>query len=371
VPIIICPACGFVPLPESELPLLLPDVESYELTDTGESPLARITDWVNCRCPECGTDAKRETDTMPGWAGSSWYFLRYCDPNNAENLAAKEALDYWMPVDWYNGGMEHTTLHLLYSRFWALFLHDIGVMGCPEPYSKRTSHGMILAEDGRKMSKSLGNVVNPDDMIAEYGADSFRLCEMFIGDFEKSTPWATNGMKGCKRFLDKIFGLIDIAKGGGVTESLEIKFHQTIKKVTHDIDNLKMNTAIASLMTLVNEIYEAGALTIDELKIFLTLLCPFAPHISEELWFLAGGKGLLSLGSWVDHDEDKTKENAVEIAVQINGKVRDKIIIEAGLPNDKAIEAAKSGEKIKEILAGREIIKEIAVPGKLVNIVIK
>ena len=371
VPIIICPDCGFVPMPESELPLLLPNVDSYELTDTGESPLARITDWVNCKCPKCGGDASRETDTMPGWAGSSWYFLRYCDPNNISAAAAKEALDYWMPVDWYNGGMEHTTLHLLYSRFWALFLHDIGVMGCPEPYLKRTSHGFILGEDGQKMSKSRGNVVNPDDMIDEYGADSFRLCEMFIGDFEKTTPWATTGMKGCKRFLDRVYGLIDMAKSAGVTPSLEVKFHQTIKKVTSDIDNLKMNTAIASLMTLLNEIYTNGSLTIDELKIFLTLLCPFAPHICEELWFLAGGKGLLSLGEWVDYDEAKTKENAVEIAVQINGRIREKIITEAGLSNEKVIVAAKSTDTIKEMLAGKEIIKEIVVPNKLINIVVK
>jgi len=371
VPIVICPDCGFVAIDESELPLLLPDVESYELTDTGESPLSRITDWVNCKCPKCNKDARRETDTMPGWAGSSWYFLRYCDPDNKNCLASQDALNYWMPVDWYNGGMEHTTLHLLYSRFWALFLHDIGVMKCPEPYLKRTSHGMILAEDGQKVSKSKGNSVNPDDMIREYGADSFRLCEMFLGDFEKSTPWATNGMKGCKRFLDKVSGLIDMAKGGGVTPSLEVRFHQTIKKVTHDIDNLKMNTAIASLMTLANEIYETGALTIDELKIFLTLLCPFAPHISEELWFLAGGKGLLSLGNWVSYDEDKTKENAVEIAVQINGKVRDKIITEVGLSKEKAIDLAKNTAKIKELLMGKEIVKEIVVPDKLVNIVLR
>jgi len=260
---------------------------------------------------------------------------------------------------------------LLYSRFWALFLHDIGVMSCPEPYLKRTSHGMILAEDGGKMSKSRGNVVNPDDMISEYGADAFRLYEMFIGDFEKSTPWATNGMKGCKRFADRVFGLIDMAKSGGVTLNLEVKFHQTIKKVTNDIDNLKMNTAIASLMTLVNDIYDIGSLTIDELKIFLTLLCPFAPHISEELWYLAGGKGLLSLGNWVSYDEAKTKENAVEIAVQINGKVRDKIITEAGISNKQAIISAKNSEKIKEMLSGREIVKEIVVPDKIVNIVVK
>ncbi|MCL1857845.1 MAG: leucine--tRNA ligase [Oscillospiraceae bacterium] len=371
IPVVICPDCGFVAIDESELPLLLPDVESYEPTDTGESPLSKMTEWVKCKCPKCGKAAERETDTMPQWAGSSWYFMRYCDPKNKDCPASKAALDYWMPVDWYNGGMEHTTLHLLYSRFWALFLHDIGVMSCPEPYLKRTSHGMILAEDGGKMSKSRGNVVNPDDMISEYGADAFRLYEMFIGDFEKSTPWATNGMKGCKRFADRVFGLIDMAKSGGVTLNLEVKFHQTIKKVTNDIDNLKMNTAIASLMTLVNDIYDIGSLTIDELKIFLTLLCPFAPHISEELWYLAGGKGLLSLGNWVSYDEAKTKENAVEIAVQINGKVRDKIITEAGISNKQAIISAKNSEKIKEMLSGREIVKEIVVPDKIVNIVVK
>ena len=371
VPLVDCPKCGWVPLPESELPLLLPYIESYEPTDTGESPLSKMTDWVKCKCPKCGGDASRETDTMPGWAGSSWYFLRYCDPNNTDCLASKEALEYWMPVDWYNGGMEHTTLHMLYSRFWSRFLYDTGIAPCIEPYKKRTSHGMILGEDGEKMSKSRGNVINPDDIVKAYGADSLRLYEMFIGDFEKDTPWQMNGVKGCKRFIDRAAGLIDMAKGGGVTQNLEIKFHQTIKKVTNDIDSLKMNTAIASLMALLNEIYDNGSLTIDELKIFLTLLCPFAPHICEELWFLAGGKGLLSLGSWVSYDEDKTKENAVEIAVQINGKVRDKIIIEAGLTKEQAIDFAKNSEKIKEMLDGKEIIKEIVVPDKLVNIVIK
>ena len=371
VPIVICPDCGFVPLRESELPLLLPEVDSYEPTDTGESPLSKITDWVKCKCPECGKDAERETDTMPQWAGSSWYFMRYCDPHNQDCLASKEALDYWMPVDWYNGGMEHTTMHLLYSRFWALFLHDIGVMSCPEPYLKRTSHGMILSEDGGKMSKSVGNVVNPDDMIDEYGADTFRLYEMFIGDFEKSTPWATSGMKGCKRFADKVFGLIDMAKGGGVTPNLEVKFHQTIKKVTNDIDGLKMNTAVASLMTLLNEIYDNGSLTIDELKIFLTLLCPFAPHICEEMWFLAGGKGMLSTGKWVSYDEEKTKENFIEIAVQVNGRLRGKISIEMDLPDEKVLETAKSNEKIKEILHGHEIVKEIVVPNKIINFVVR
>ena len=371
VPLVKCPVCGFVPLPESELPLLLPYIEFYEPTDTGESPLSKMTEWVNCKCPKCNAGAVRETDTMPGWAGSSWYFLRYCDPHNTDFLASAEALNYWMPVDWYNGGMEHTTLHLLYSRFWARVLYDAGLSPCPEPYLKRTSHGMILGGDGEKMSKSKGNVINPDDVIAEYGADALRLYEMFIGDFEKDTPWQTNGVKGCKRFIERVYALIDTAKGGGVTPALEVKFHQTIKKVGADIDNLKMNTAIASLMTLLNDIYETGKLTIDELKIFLTLLCPFAPHVSEELWFLAGGKGLLSLGAWVGYDEAKTRGNTVEIALQINGRLRDKIIIEAGLPAGEAVSAAKSSGKIKEAIEGREIIKEIFVPDKLVNIVVK
>ncbi|MCL2813548.1 MAG: leucine--tRNA ligase [Oscillospiraceae bacterium] len=371
VPIVICPECGFVPLPESELPLVLPYVKSYEPTDTGESPLSAIEDWVRCKCPKCGGEANRETDTMPGWAGSSWYFLRYCDPHNTSELASGEALEYWMPVDWYNGGMEHTTLHLLYSRFWSRFLYDIGIVPCAEPYLKRTSHGMVLGEDGEKISKSKGNGPNPDEVINEYGADTLRLYEMFLGDFEKSIPWSNNGTKGCKRFLDKVFGLVDLAKGAGVTPRLEVRFHQTIKKVTSDIDNLKMNTAIASLMSLSNEIYDIGAITIDELKTFLVMLCPFAPHICEELWFLAGGSGFLSLQPWVGYDEAKTKENSIEIAVQINGKVRDKITIEAGTPQAQTAELAKNSPRIKELIAGREIIKEIVVPDKIVNIVVK
>ena len=371
VPLVDCPDCGWVALPESELPLLLPYIESYEPTDTGESPLSKMTDWVKCKCPKCGADAQRETDTMPGWAGSSWYFLRYCDPHNENELASREALEYWMPVDWYNGGMEHTTLHMLYSRFWSRFLYDIGVVPCIEPYLKRTAHGMILGEDGEKMSKSRGNVINPDDVINEYGADAFRLYEMFIGDFEKSTPWQMNGVKGCRRFVDRVAGLVDIAKGAGITPELEVKFHQIIKKVTLDIDSLKMNTAIASLMTLVNDIYEHGSLTIDELKILLTLICPFAPHISEELWFLAGGRGLLSTGEWVSWDEAKTIENSAELAVQINGKLRGKIILELNAPKEKALEAAKADENISKILDGKQIIKEIVVPNKIINFVLK
>jgi len=372
VPIIICPDCGFVAIDESELPLVLPNVESYELTDTGESPLSRITDWVNVKCPKCGGDAKRETDTMPGWAGSSWYFLRYCDSNNPDYLATKEALDYWMPVDWYNGGMEHTTLHLLYSRFWALFLHDIGVVSCPEPYLKRTSHGMILGEDGKKISKSRPEfIVNPDDMINEYGADSFRLCEMFIGDFEKSTPWSTNGMKGCKRFLDKVCGLTEIAKGKGATSELENKFHKTIKKVTSDIDEMKFNTAIAAMMTLLNDIYDHGSLTVDELRTFVTILCPFAPHISEEIWSMYGGTKLLSLTEWPAYDESKTIDAMVNIAVQVNGKLRGVIEIPVDSAQDFALNAAKSDEKVKVFIEDKSIVKEIYVPNKLVNIVVK
>ena len=284
VPMVYCEKCGWVPLPESELPLRLPDVKDYEPTDTGESPLSKIEDWVNTTCPKCGAPARRETDTMPNWAGSSWYFLRYCDPNNMTELASKEALDYWMPVDWYNGGMEHVTLHLLYSRFWAKFLYDIGVLKCPEPYLKRTAHGMILGEDGQKMSKSRGNVINPDDVVKEYGADTLRLYEMFIGDFEKSAPWSPSAIRGCKRFLERVAGLPEIVSGSGVTAELESAFHKTVKKVSLDIEDMKFNTAIAAMMTLLNDIYNHGSLTSDELNVFIRILCPFAPHLCEELW---------------------------------------------------------------------------------------
>ena len=371
VPLVNCVECGWVALPESELPLLLPYIESYEPTDTGESPLSTMTDWVNCKCPKCGNDAVRETDTMPGWAGSSWYFLRYCDPHNDKELASCEALEYWMPVDWYNGGMEHTTLHMLYSRFWSRFLYDIGVVPCIEPYKKRTAHGMILGEDGEKMSKSRGNVINPDIVVDEYGADAFRLYEMFLGDFEKDTPWQMNGVKGCRRFIDRVAGLIDLAKGAGTTPELEVAMHRTIKKVTLDIDTLKMNTAIASLMTLVNEIYDHGSLTIDELKTLLTLLSPFAPHICEELWFLAGGRGFVSTSSWASWDEAKTIEDAVELAVQINGKLRGKITLALNASKEEALEAAKADERISAALSGHEIVKEIVVPNKIVNFVVK
>jgi len=371
VPMVKCEKCGWVPLPEDQLPLTLPDVEAYEPTDTGESPLAAITDWVNCTCPSCGGHAQRETDTMPNWAGSSWYFMRYCDPHNPNEIASKEKLEYWMPVDWYNGGMEHVTLHLLYSRFWAKFLYDIDILKCNEPYLKRTAHGMILGEDGQKMSKSSGKVINPDNIISEYGADTLRLYEMFIGDFEKDAPWSTSSIKGCKRFLDRVTGFTEIIKGKGATPELESNFHKTIKKVTIDIDNMKFNTAIAALMALSNDIYDHGSLTIDEFMTFLTLLCPFAPHMTEELWSMYGGTGLLSLGKWAVYDESKTLESSVNIAVQINGKLRSVVTVPIDSDKDFVIAASKNDEKIAAMLDGKTIVKEIYVPNKLTNIVIK
>ena len=371
VPMVYCEKCGWVPLPESELPLRLPDVKDYEPTDTGESPLSKIEDWVNTTCPKCGAPAKRETDTMPNWAGSSWYFLRYCDPDNVHALASKEALDYWMPVDWYNGGMEHVTLHLLYSRFWAKFLYDIGVIKCPEPYLKRTAHGMILGADGQKMSKSRGNVINPDDVINEYGADTLRLYEMFIGDFEKSAPWSTSAIKGCKRFLERVAGLSELVKGSGVTEKLDSSFHKTVKKVTLDIEEMKFNTAIAAMMSLLNEIYDFGSLTVDEYKTFILILCPFAPHLCEELWESVGGEGFASLAKWPEYDDAKTVDDTVEIAVQICGKVKSVITISKSAEKDDVLVAAKADEKIASAIEGKNIIKEIYVPGKILNIVVK
>ena len=308
---------------------------------------------------------------MPNWAGSSWYFLRYCDPNNVNELAAKEALDYWMPVDWYNGGMEHVTLHLLYSRFWAKFLYDIGVLSCKEPYLKRTAHGMILGENGEKMSKSRGNVINPEVVIDEYGADGLRLYEMFIGDFEKSAPWSQASIKGCKRFIDRVAGLTDLVKGEGVTAKLESSFHKTIKKVTEDIDSMKFNTAIAAMMSLVNEIYEVGTLTRDELRVLITLLCPFAPHISEEINEFLGYTDILSLAAWPTYDEAKTIDDTIEIAVQIMGKLRGTVTIPTGASREDMIAAAKADEKIASLIEGKTIVKEIAVPGKLVNLVVR
>ena len=369
VPMVYCEKCGWVPLPESELPLRLPDVKDYEPTDTGESPLSKIEDWVNTTCPKCGAPARRETDTMPNWAGSSWYFLRYCDPNNMTELASKEALDYWMPVDWYNGGMEHVTLHLLYSRFWAKFLYDIGVLKCPEPYLKRTAHGMILGEDGQKMSKSRGNVINPDDVVKEYGADTLRLYEMFIGDFEKSAPWSPSAIRGCKRFLERVAGLPEIVSGSGVTAELESAFHKTVKKVTLDIEDMKFNTAIAAMMSLLNDIYDHGSLTSDELNVFIRILCPFAPHLCEELWESIGENPFASLAPWPEYDEAKTVEDTVEIAVQICGKLRSTITVSKTAEAADAIAAAKADPKVAAALEGKNVVKEIYVPGKIVNIV--
>lgn len=369
VPMVYCEKCGWVPLPESELPLRLPDVKDYEPTDTGESPLSKIEDWVNTTCPKCGAPARRETDTMPNWAGSSWYFLRYCDPKNMTELASKEALDYWMPVDWYNGGMEHVTLHLLYSRFWAKFLYDIGVLKCPEPYLKRTAHGMILGEDGQKMSKSRGNVINPDDVVKEYGADTLRLYEMFIGDFEKSAPWSPSAIRGCKRFLERVAGLPEIVSGSGVTAELESAFHKTVKKVTLDIEDMKFNTAIAAMMTLLNDIYNHGSLTSDELNVFIRILCPFVPHLCEELWESIGEKPFASLAPWPEYDEAKTIEDTVEIAVQICGKLRSTITVSKTAEATDAIAAAKADPRVAAALEGKTVVKEIYVPGKIVNIV--
>lgn len=372
IPIVKCDKCGLVPLSEKDLPLTLPDVESYEPTDNGESPLANMKDWVNTVCPKCGAMAKRETDTMPQWAGSSWYFLRYIDPHNDKALASKEAIDYWMPVDWYNGGMEHTTLHLLYSRFWHKFLYDLGVVNTKEPYSKRTSHGMILGENGEKMSKSRGNVVNPDEIIDEYGADTMRLYEMFIGDFEKSAPWSSNSIKGCRRFLERYFNLQDIINNEqGISKELEIPFNKTIKKVTQDIENLKFNTAIAALMALINDIFDKGSITADELEIFTLLLNPFAPHITEEIWHKYHEDSFASIAPWPKYDENKCKDELITIAVQINGKVKATIEINLNETKEEALNKAKANERIRQLIANKNIIKEIYVPNKIVNLVIR
>ena len=372
IPIVHCDKCGYVPVPESELPLVLPNVDSYEPTDNGESPLAKMTDWVNTTCPHCGGPAHRETDTMPQWAGSSWYFLRYCDPHNDKELASPEALKYWTPVDWYNGGMEHTTLHLLYSRFWHKFLYDIGVVPSPEPYAKRTSHGMILGENGEKMSKSRGNVVNPDEIVRDYGADTMRVYEMFIGDFEKAAPWSQSSIKGSKRFLDKVWALSDkLTKGDSYRTELESAFHRTIKKVTEDIEGLKMNTAIAALMSLLNDIQGTGSINRAEFKTYLILLNPFAPHMTEELWQQAGFEGMLNEAEWPKYDEAKCADSTVEIAVQVNGKIKARISVAADISAPDAIAAAKADGAVTAAIEGKSIIKELYVPKKLVNIVVK
>ena len=369
IPIVECAKCGFVPLDESELPLELPEVESYMPTDNGESPLAAMTDWVNTTCPCCGGPAKRETDTMPQWAGSSWYFLRYTDPKNDNALASKEALEYWMPVDWYNGGMEHTTLHLLYSRFWHKFLYDKKVVPCPEPYQKRTSHGMILGSNGEKMSKSRGNVVNPDDIVRDYGADTLRTYEMFIGAFELSAAWSEDGVKGCRRFLERVWKLQDIlTEGDGYSADLETKMHQTIKKVSNDFESLKYNTAIAAMMALINDFYKKNAVTKAEFKTLLTMLNPVAPHITEELWERTGFEGKVYQSVWPEYEEAKTIDATVEIAVQVNGKIKATLQVASDISKEDAIAAGK--EAVSGKISGT-VVKEIYVPGRLVNLVVK
>ncbi len=372
IPIVHCDKCGYVALPESELPLKLPEVESYEPTDNGESPLAKIDSFVNTTCPHCGGPAKRETDTMPQWAGSSWYFLRYCDPHNDKELASKEALDYWTPVDWYNGGMEHTTLHLLYSRFWHKFLYDIGVVPTKEPYAKRTSHGMILGENGEKMSKSRGNVVNPDDVVRDYGADTLRLYEMFIGDFEKAAPWSTSSIKGCRRFVERIWNLQNnLNDEPGHSKALEKALNKTIKKVTEDIEEMKFNTAIAAMMSLLNEADKAGSISKEDYKTIINLLNPFAPHITEELWEMQQFGGFCSLADWPEYDEALCTDSEVEIAVQVNGKLRSRITVAVDADQDTVLAAAKAEQKVADELFGGNIVKEIYIKGKLVNIVVK
>lgn len=371
IPIINCEHCGYVPVPEDELPLELPKVENYQPTNDGESPLASIAEWVNVKCPICGADAKRETDTMPQWAGSSWYFLRYCDPHNSRELASKDALNYWLPVDWYNGGMEHTTLHLLYSRFWYKFLYDIGIVPTSEPYARRTSHGLILGGNGEKMSKSRGNVVNPDEIIEQYGADTMRLYEMFIGDFEQSAPWNCDSIKGCKRFLDKVWRLPEILIAGeNYTQKLEACFHKTIKKVTEDIENLKFNTAIASLMSMLNEISNVKCVNYKELKTYLILLNPFAPHITEEIWSNCNFEGHITDQKWPIFDETKCQESMVEIVLQVNGKIKDRVTLAKDLAKDEVLKLVYENSNIIQAIGDKNIKKEVYVPNKLFNIVV-
>ncbi len=371
IPIVICPDCGYVAVPEEELPLTLPDVDNYEPTDDGQSPLSKIDSWVNTTCPCCGKPAKRETDTMPQWAGSSWYFLRYIDPKCDSALAMKEELDYWLPVDWYNGGMEHTTLHLLYSRFWHKFLYDIGVVPTKEPYQKRTSHGMILGENNEKMSKSRGNVVNPDDIVEEFGADTFRTYEMFIGAFDQATPWSKNGVKGCYQFMRRVWNLLDMVSGEGISKELEISIHKTIKKVSEDIESMKFNTAIAALMSLTNEYYKKGSITKDELSVFLQLLNPTAPHMTEEMWEVLGNEGTIASTPWPKYDEAKTKDSEIEIVLQVCGKIKGRLLVPADIDREGMEKIALESEEVKKATEGKEIVKVIAVPGKLVNVVVK
>ncbi|MBQ4515367.1 MAG: leucine--tRNA ligase [Clostridia bacterium] len=372
IPLVWCDHCGWVPVDESELPLTLPETDNFEPGENGESPLAKMTDWVNTTCPKCGAAAKRETDTMPQWAGSSWYYLRYIDPNNSDAIASEENINYWMPVDWYNGGMEHTTLHLLYSRFWHKVLYDIGVVNTPEPYARRTSHGMILGENNEKMSKSRGNVVNPDDMVETFGADTFRTYEMFIGAFDQSTPWSINGVRGCYRFIERVWNMQEmLTDEEGYSKDFESLMHKTIKKVTEDIERMKFNTAIAALMALTNDFYKKGSITRGELRTFLILLNPTAPHMTEEMWERAGFGGCLNETEWPKYDEAKTIDDEVEIVVQINGKVKDRITIAASLSKDEMEKAVIENDKIKALIDGKAVVKVICVPGKLVNIVVK
>ena len=373
IPMVYCEKCGYVPIDEKDLPLRLPMVESYEPTDNGESPLAKMTDWINTTCPCCGGKAKRETDTMPQWAGSSWYYLRYMDPHNKNAIASKEALNYWSPVDWYNGGMEHTTLHLLYSRFWHKFLYDIGVVPTPEPYAKRTSHGMILGENGEKMSKSRGNVVNPDEIVDEYGADTMRLYEMFIGDFEKAAPWSKASIRGCRRFVERYWNLQSVLiDGDKIRPELESAFNKAIKKVGEDIENIKFNTAIATLMALINDISNVKSINKEELRIFSILLNPFAPHVTEEVYEACKlGNGILAEAEWPDYDESKCVDESVEIVVQVNGKIKAKLNIPVDADKDAVLDLAKNDENVKKAIDGMKIIKEIVVPKKLVNLVVK
>ena len=372
IPIVYCDKCGMVPVPYEELPLKLPVVKEFKPGQDGESPLAKVKDFVNCKCPKCGADARRETDTMPQWAGSSWYFLRYIDPNNNERFADNEKLKYWMPVDWYNGGMEHVTRHLIYSRFWYKFLYDLGEVPYPEPYAKRTAQGLILGPDGEKMSKSKGNVVDPNEVVDEFGADVLRTYVLFMGDYEKAAPWSKDAVKGCKRFIDRTFNLCDIlVDGDEYSKELESSFHKTIKKVSDDIETLKYNTAIAAMMTLLNDIYAKGSITKAEFKTFITLLNPFAPHVTEEMWQIAGFEGMLNETSWPEYSEDKCKDATIEIVVQVNGKLKTKLQVSAESSQEEVLSAAKDDDKVKAAIDGKNIVKEIYVKGKLVNIVAK
>lgn len=371
IPIVHCPKCGDVAVPYEELPLRLPKIKDFQPGEDGQSPLAKIDSFVNCKCPKCGGDAKRETDTMPQWAGSSWYFLRYVDPHNTEALADRKKMEYWMPVDWYNGGMEHVTRHMIYSRFWHHFLYDMGIVNTPEPYAKRSAQGMILGSDGDKMSKSKGNVVDPLDIVNEYGADALRTYVLFMGDYGAAAPWNDSSVRGCKRFLERVAGLTDIMTEEPAAKDMEVKIHKAIKKVSSDIEAMKFNTAIACLMTLINEIYAVGKISKDDLVIFIKLLCPFAPHLCEEIWETIGGEGLLSLSKWPEYEESKTVEASVEIGVQVNGKVRGTIVIPNGCAKEEALELAKKDERVASFLEGKTLVKEIYVPNKIVNFVAK